>query len=322
MAAKPGVRRNPDVVWRGETKGGNTEGALRCNDQTRDIHFLEGQGGRIWEQCEGKSIDEIYSLTNGRVSKDDVIIFLKSLRKRGLIVIPGEHPETKVRGMLPEPGEGMWRQRTYLDAPLFVQFDCTNKCNLRCRHCVTSGGNPAEGELSTPEAVGLIEELGEIGVFQIGFSGGEPLAREDVFTLMKTVKDHGMKVQLTTNATLVNRDTIGLLKEINPVTVGVSLEGGYKESYEYFRGKGNFERFQKGVREMVESGLPVKFKTAVMRRNLGEINPIINLAMDMDVEAVDMFLFYPQGRGKEFSREMLKPLEIRNFLKSIKENRE
>ncbi|NIN93231.1 4Fe-4S cluster-binding domain-containing protein, partial [bacterium] len=73
----------------------------------------------------------------------------------------------------------MWSKRVYFDAPLFVQIDCTNSCNLRCRHCVTSGGDPKKQELSTKELIGLIRSLGDLGVFQVGFSGGEPLRRGD-----------------------------------------------------------------------------------------------------------------------------------------------
>jgi radical SAM protein with 4Fe4S-binding SPASM domain len=208
----------------------------------------------------------------------------------------------------------MWSDRVYFDAPLFVQFDCTNRCNLRCKHCVTNGGEPFDGELSTDEALKLIRALGRLGVFQIGFSGGEPLTRNDLFTLMQEAINLGMKVQLTTNALLVDEEKAKRLSLLEPITVGVSLEGGSQESYEFFRGKGNFDRFLEGVKTLKKFGLPVKFKTAILRKNLGEIDSIINLAIELGVEAVDMFLFYPQGRGKEFTNDKLTPEEIREFL--------
>ncbi len=217
--------------------------------------------------------------------------------------------------------DGMWNRRVYFDAPLFVQFDCTNNCNLRCRHCVTSAGEKSGYELSTDEALNIIDSLAELCVFQIGFSGGEPLTRKDIFSLMQRATSRGMRVQLTTNATLINDSVAKKLVQMNPVTVGVSLEGGGRESYEYFRGSGNYQRFIEGVKTLKAHDLPVKFKSAISRKNLSEIDPIIELAIRLGVEAVDMFLFYPQGRGCDMKSDALSKEEIQAFLKTLSERR-
>ncbi|RMF91509.1 MAG: radical SAM protein [Methanobacteriota archaeon] len=316
MALGDRVQRNPNVVWRRETRGGTSEGVLLFNYATQKIHFLNDPGGRIWEICEGRSPLEIGRELGAPDKEGEIESFLKDLEYRGLILAgAADAAGSRDRpGKAAEDGKGMWEGPVYFDAPLFVQFDCTNRCNLRCRHCVTDGGVERWDELTTEEASGLIETLGEMGVFQIGFSGGEPLMRPDIFELMAEVKRHGMKVQLTTNATLVDDDTADRIAEFDPVTVGVSLEGGTKGAYEYFRGSGNFERFLRGVKALKGQGLPVKFKGAIMRRNLGEMKAIAGLAMELGVEAVDLFLFYPQGRGAAMADEKLTPLEIRDFL--------
>jgi radical SAM protein with 4Fe4S-binding SPASM domain len=323
MADFGGVRRNPNVVWRGETKGGETEGLLLFNYQTRSVHFLEGHGKKIWEDIDTENTDSLISGLVAEATEKEVHDFLKGLEDRKLLSFYDEIKEKPLHRELgsQSAGGGMWSDRVYFDAPLFVQFDCTNNCNLRCRHCVTRGGEVLEGELSTIEALDLIRDLREMGVFQIGFSGGEPLMRKDIFTLMEEVKNLGMKVQLTTNATLIDNNAAKKLSELDPITVGVSLEGGTKASYEYFRGKDNFEKFVDGVELMKEYNLPVKFKSAVMRKNIGEINSIIELALRLGIEAVDMFLFYPQGRGDTMATEKLNPYEIRDFLSTLSQKR-
>jgi radical SAM protein with 4Fe4S-binding SPASM domain len=323
MADFGGVRRNPNVVWRGETKGGKTEGLLLFNYDTRNVHFLDGIGKRVWEEIESENTESIINSLIAEGREKEVHGFLKGLGDRKLLLFNRESNEDSPSIEQSSQSEGgkMWCERVYFDAPLFVQFDCTNNCNLRCRHCVTRGGEVLKDELSTIEALSLIRDLAEIGVFQIGFSGGEPLMRKDIFTLMEEAKNLGMKVQLTTNATLIDTERAEKLSALDPITVGVSLEGGTKESYEYFRGKDNFERFVDGVKMMKEYNLPVKFKSAVLRKNLGEIDPIINLALGLGVEAVDMFLFYPQGRGESLAAEKLNPFEIRDFLSILSQKR-
>jgi radical SAM protein with 4Fe4S-binding SPASM domain len=320
------VSRNPNVVWRDETKGGDLNGKLLFNYQTRSVHFLEGVGKDIWEDCEEADIEKIIEKHSPNKNGQPVLDFLMGLEKRELLFLsPSDRTlksEDKTGFEKLNSEGGMWSKRVYFDAPLFVQFDCTNNCNLRCRHCVTKGGEEIRDELSTSEALTLIKELGAIGVFQVGFSGGEPLMRKDIFTLMQAVRDEGMKVQLTTNATLVDDTIASNLAKIDPITVGVSLEGGTEKSYEFFRGTGNFERFLKGVKTLQKYGLPVKFKSAIMRTNFDEIDPIINLAISLGVEAVDMFLFYPQGRGESLDGEQLKASEIQEFLTILSRRRQ
>lgn len=215
----------------------------------------------------------------------------------------------------------MWEEEVLFDAPIFVQYDCTNACNLACKHCITSSGKKLEYELTTEEALNLIKELAELEVFQLGFSGGEALLREDIFILMKAAKKFGLNIQLTTNATLVNKKIAKKLKALNPVTVGVSMEGASRESYGCFRGHKNYEAFLKGLKALVEEGLPVKIKTAVSRANVNEIEAIVKFAYDNNVESVDMFLFYPEGRGKSMQSMMLEKKEIREFIERINELR-
>ena len=316
------VNRNPDVVYRSETKGGESDGLLLFNYGSRAIHYLEDFSKDIWIGCDGATISEIAKKT-GITDTHVLTTFLMELKKRGLVQFTNtELEDSGWEKTSSEENGGMWRQRVYFDGPLFVQFDCTNKCNLNCRHCVTNSGQPVEGEITTSEALKLIERLGTLGVFQIGFSGGEPLMRPDIFELMNATREKGIKLQLTTNATLIDDEIALKLSEFELVTVGVSLEGGSKESYEYFRGEGNFEKFIEGVRTLKKHGLPIKFKSAILRKNLTEIDSIINLAIEEGVEAVDMFLFYPQGRGEHLAKETLNPHEIKTFLEKLSKKKQ
>jgi len=318
MRADGGVRRNPNVVWRRETRGGGREGLLLFNYKTRGIHYLEGLAARLWQECEGRSPEELAALLGLEDRRVELEAFLRDLAARELL----EHdkPESMSEARSSQ-SPGMWGARVFFDAPLFIQYDCTNRCNLRCRHCVTRGGEEVGRELSTEEALSFIEEAGRMGVFQLGFSGGEPLMREDIFTLMEAARKAGMKVQVTTNATLITGEVAERLAEIKPVTVGVSLEAGGKAGYESFRGKGSFERFVEGVKNLVSKGVKVKFKTAVLKSNMGEMDRIISLAQELGAEAVDMFLFYPQGRGERLAREKLDSRETKAFLQHLSRRR-
>src|SRR3990170_286382 len=63
-------------------------------------------------------------------------------------------------------------------APFLVVWDFTHKCNLSCKHCYSNSGDASEKELSTKEALNVVDQLADFGVTAVAFSGGEPLSRK------------------------------------------------------------------------------------------------------------------------------------------------
>jgi len=76
------------------------------------------------------------------------------------------------------------RKIMFLNAPIFVWWDVTYACNLKCKQCYSSAGRPSPNELSTLEAKKLIREMSKMKIFYIYFLGGEPLLRKDLFDIV------------------------------------------------------------------------------------------------------------------------------------------
>ena len=89
-----------------------------------------------------------------------------------------------------------------------VSWNCTRTCNLQCRHCyANSESKRYEGELTTEEALAFIDDLAAFNVPVILFTGGEPLMREDLFTLTAYAREKGIRATLSTNGTLITPET-------------------------------------------------------------------------------------------------------------------
>ena len=73
-----------------------------------------------------------------------------------------------------------------LDAPICLTWELTYACNLACVHCLSSSGRRDPAELSTTEAMALLDELAALQVFYINIGGGEPMIRRDFFELVCT----------------------------------------------------------------------------------------------------------------------------------------
>ena len=75
-----------------------------------------------------------------------------------------------------------------------VFWNLTDRCNLACAHCYSRSGPDcrSETELSTGEALSLIDDLAAAGVPLILFTGGEPLLREDLHDLARAAADRAV----------------------------------------------------------------------------------------------------------------------------------
>ena len=81
-------------------------------------------------------------------------------------------------------------------------------------HCYIDAGPAEAGELSTEEALRLVDQMAEVGVPLILFTGGEPPARPDFFQIAARAGELGIKLVLSTNGTLITPDVAKRLKEL------------------------------------------------------------------------------------------------------------
>ncbi|MDD2443904.1 MAG: radical SAM protein, partial [Desulfotomaculaceae bacterium] len=90
---------------------------------------------------------------------------------------------------------------------MIISWNTTNACNMYCKHCYRDAGVKAEEELSTGEGCALIDQIAGAGFKIMIFSGGEPLMRDDIFTLVGHARGKGLRPVFGTNGTLINGET-------------------------------------------------------------------------------------------------------------------
>lgn len=203
-------------------------------------------------------------------------------------------------------------------APLLVVWNFTYKCNLSCKHCYSDAGNNPKGELSTSEAIKVVNEIADFGVTSLAFSGGEPLMRKDFFEVAKYAVESGLYVSLATNGTLLNEDRVKKLKRIGLNYVEVSLDGATSKTHDAFRGKQNsFNEALTGLKNCVKEDVCTCLAVTATKNNLNEIPSVFTLAQRIGVQRFTLFNFVPTGRGEDILELDLSPEEredVLNFL--------
>ncbi len=180
-------------------------------------------------------------------------------------------------------------------------INITHDCNLRCLHCFRSAGGAMRSELTTTEILNLVDQAAKMGCQEIVISGGEPLLRADVLTILQYIKEKPIpSLKLLTNGTLVTQRIARALMEMEPIHVQVSIDGATEAVADRIRGDGAFQRAIAGVTLLAEAGLVQHLVIAMtlFRSNVHQVERFVELASDLGATGVHFPVFQAAGRGK------------------------
>lgn len=199
-----------------------------------------------------------------------------------------------------------------------VVWNSTKTCNLKCRHCyMNSDAKKYRDELSTEEAEAFIDDLAEFHVPVLLFSGGEPLIRPDFFHLAEYAAEKGLRPTLSTNGTLIDRETARRIKDIGVGYVGISLDG-LKDVNDGFRGvEGAYEKAMAGIENCVAVGQRVGLRFTINRHNLQELDHIFDFIEEENIHRVCFYHLVYSGRGSRMMEEDVTPEESRRAMDTI-----
>jgi MoaA/NifB/PqqE/SkfB family radical SAM enzyme len=185
----------------------------------------------------------------------------------------------------------------------YVNWNITNKCNLRCIHCAYSSGRKMLGELTTSEVKDIINQLAKMKCKLIGFSGGEPLIRDDIFELFKYVKERKIKIFLLTNGTLITKSNIDLIKNYVD-RVNVSISGLTKETNDFIRGNGSFNSAIRTINLCKKNQIPVGVFFTVCKTNLSQVKRLFDFSIKYDIDAIKISPITMCGRALIHSKKL------------------
>ncbi|HAG07918.1 MAG: Radical SAM domain protein [Clostridia bacterium 62_21] len=199
-----------------------------------------------------------------------------------------------------------------------VVWNATRACNLRCRHCYASATADTDtGELTTGEAKRFIDGLAAARVPVLLFSGGEPLLRPDFLELASYARSRGIRAVVSTNGTLITRDSAWRLKQAGVSYVGISLDG-MREVNDRMRGiTGAFDAALEGIRNCMAVGQRVGLRFTITRDNYRDIEAIFDLVEREGIARVCFYHLVWTGRGATLRDRDLDPAEKRRVLDQI-----
>lgn len=187
---------------------------------------------------------------------------------------------------------------SFLEAPAYVQWVATHRCNYACEHCGTNAGQPLPNELTTQEITTVINDMGAMGVKYLSVTGGEPLLRRDLFPILQLAKKNGMKVGFVTHGGLVakHKDQI---KELRPYSMMISIDG-LQATHNALRGdNANFDQSLDAIKFFTEIKIPIRsISTTINQRNFKELEELKNIVFASGANHWRINIAIPEGRAK------------------------
>lgn len=194
--------------------------------------------------------------------------------------------------------------------PSRIYIDLTNACPLNCLHCCTESGVPHSEELSLSAVNQLVDQVYEMRVNNIVFSGGEPMLRPDLHPILEHAAAKNLNITLLTSGILINRDWANFLASLK-VRVKVSLDGVLPETHDFLRGIGAYKKLLKGLEYLVAAGvenLAVHF--TVHRQNIRELTKLPNFLPKLGIKNLMASMIKPAGRAKSHSELLIPPVMV------------
>jgi MoaA/NifB/PqqE/SkfB family radical SAM enzyme len=176
--------------------------------------------------------------------------------------------------------------------PLYVKIKLNYGCNLKCEMCKHWRGT-REPPLPIARFRAVLDELASLGCLKIHFSGGEPLLRPQVPDLTAQATALGMRVNMTTNGTLVDKDLAKRLIEAGLRAVNISLDSPDRRLHDQVRGeRGAWKATTRAVtlfRRYAHKGkLEIRLNTVVSRSNFASLAALPELAEQLGVDGLTL----------------------------------
>lgn len=177
----------------------------------------------------------------------------------------------------------------HIGPPLWLLAEITYRCPLHCVFCY----NPVDfavndQELSTEEWLKVLREARAAGSVQCGFSGGEPLLRDDLEILVAEAHKLGFYTNLLTSGVGLTEERAARLKEAGLDHIQLSFQDTTRELNDFLSHTKTFELKQKVAKIIKDNGWPMVLNCVLHRLNIDHIDKLIEMAVALGAEYLEL----------------------------------
>jgi len=173
--------------------------------------------------------------------------------------------------------------------PRWLLAELTYKCPLQCPYC----SNPLDytkhsNEIGTEDWKRVLTQARKMGAVQLGFSGGEPLTRQDLPELVQHARQLGYYSNLITSGYGLTEEKIIQLKEAGLDHIQVSIQASSQELNDHLAGTESYETKKEVARLVKKHGYPMVLCVVIHRENIHQMPEILAMAEELGADYLEL----------------------------------
>jgi pyrroloquinoline quinone biosynthesis protein E len=173
--------------------------------------------------------------------------------------------------------------------PLWLLLELTYRCPLHCVFCY----NPTDfgsigAELETADWLRVLEEARQLGSVQLGLSGGEPLVRDDLETIVATAHRLGFYTNLITSGVGLTEQRLQALREGGLDHIQLSFQDSTRVMNDFVSSTRTFELKSRVAALIKKYRYPMVLNVVLHRLNIDHVEEILNMAERMGADYVEL----------------------------------
>jgi pyrroloquinoline quinone biosynthesis protein E len=173
--------------------------------------------------------------------------------------------------------------------PLWLLLELTYRCPLHCAFCY----NPTDfarigSELGTDDWIRVLREARALGAVQLGLSGGEPLVRDDLESIVAEAHGLGFYVNLITSGVGLGEDRIRALQAAGLDHIQLSFQDSSRQMNDFLSSTRTFDLKSKVAALIKKYGYPMVLNVVLHRLNIDHVEEILNMADRLGADYVEL----------------------------------
>ena len=190
-------------------------------------------------------------------------------------------------------------------------IELTYKCNLKCKHCYAEAGS--KEEMSTQQVKSVINQLYEMNVMYITFTGGEVFTRNDFIEIFDYAIEKGFVVEIFSNGVNISSDLIKYISKKYIKCFHCSIYSHIPDVHDSITGvKGSFEKTIDTLKKFKSLGTKINIKTVIMNDNKNDLEGLIDLSEKLNASLQVGLNVTPKNSG-DLSPTQLRMNSIREY---------
>jgi radical SAM protein with 4Fe4S-binding SPASM domain len=194
--------------------------------------------------------------------------------------------------------------------PAYVVWELTLRCDQPCTHCGSRAGDPRERELSTEEAMAVVDQLAAAGTLEVVLIGGEAYLHPGFLQIVAALCKRGVRASMTTGGRGVTAELAQQLAAAGIHSVSVSIDG-LEATHDLMRAaRGSFRSATAALGHLKAAGIRISTNTNLNRLNEADLEELYLHLKAQGVKSWQLQITAPLGRAADRPAMLLQPWDL------------